>query len=327
MILIFSQQNEDSTNQVIDWLLYKNHPFIRLNTSDILDAEKFSIILNNDGANIFLKIHGKELNINNIGSVWFKRWWEVLSLNEDIKNLEFKSALNKNINIEIKSISSYLFWKLRDRYWLNYFDNVHISKLIQMEIAINIGLSIPNTIISNMQDDFISFLQKNPETITKPINEALSYKEYAFYTSSINMEDISWYEKKMFPSMLQKKVKKAFEIRVFFLDEYFYPIAIFSQQNDNTEIDSRKIDFSNPIRMVKYNIPMDLQIKLKKMAKLLNLNSGSFDLIKTDAGDYVFLEINPVGQFGFVSAIYNNCIEKDIANWLIEKDKLYGKGN
>ena len=33
----------------------------------------------------------------------------------------------------------------------------------------------------------------------------------------------------------------------------------------------------------------------------MSLNTGSIDLIKTKSGDYVFLEVNPVGQFSMVS--------------------------
>ena len=47
--------------------------------------------------------------------------------------------------------------------------------------------------------------------------------------------------------------------------------------------------------------------------KLLNLNSGSLDLIRAADGKYVFLEINPVGQFGMVSYPCNYNIEKEIA--------------
>jgi D-alanine-D-alanine ligase-like ATP-grasp enzyme len=50
--------------------------------------------------------------------------------------------------------------------------------------------------------------------------------------------------------------------------------------------------------------------------KELNLNSGSIDFIKTKSGQYVFLEVNPVGQFGMTSYPCRYGIEKEMALFL-----------
>lgn len=50
--------------------------------------------------------------------------------------------------------------------------------------------------------------------------------------------------------------------------------------------------------------------------KMLKLESGSLDFIVTPDNEYYFLEVNPVGQFNFVSEICNYHIEKHIAKTL-----------
>ena len=55
----------------------------------------------------------------------------------------------------------------------------------------------------------------------------------------------------------------------------------------------------------------------------VELETGSIDMILTKDGKYVFLEINPVGQFGMVSYPCNYFLEKAIAKTLISKK--YGK--
>jgi D-alanine-D-alanine ligase-like ATP-grasp enzyme len=55
----------------------------------------------------------------------------------------------------------------------------------------------------------------------------------------------------------------------------------------------------------------------------IGLRSGSIDMILTPSGEYVFLEVNPVGQFKQVSYPCNFKLEKRIAETLIhqhEKD-------
>jgi len=46
------------------------------------------------------------------------------------------------------------------------------------------------------------------------------------------------------------------------------------------------------------------------------LNSGSIDILVTPNNEYVFLEVNPVGQFGMVSQPCNYYLEKRIAERL-----------
>jgi D-alanine-D-alanine ligase-like ATP-grasp enzyme len=51
--------------------------------------------------------------------------------------------------------------------------------------------------------------------------------------------------------------------------------------------------------------------------KSLDLNSGSFDIIFTKQNKFVLLEVNPIGQFHWLSKNCNYKIEKIIANYLI----------
>jgi hypothetical protein len=57
--------------------------------------------------------------------------------------------------------------------------------------------------------------------------------------------------------------------------------------------------------------------------KTLNLNTGSLDILKKKTGEYVFLEVNPVGQYGHPSHYGNYELGKVIAQWLIKKDMCY----
>jgi D-alanine-D-alanine ligase-like ATP-grasp enzyme len=47
--------------------------------------------------------------------------------------------------------------------------------------------------------------------------------------------------------------------------------------------------------------------------KDLDLESGSIDMVFTQDGEFVFLEVNPIGQFGMTSYPCNYFLEKIIA--------------
>ena len=55
-----------------------------------------------------------------------------------------------------------------------------------------------------------------------------------------------------------------------------------------------------------------------ELMKSLNLDNGSIDFVKTNDGKWVYLEINPVGQFGMVSEPCNYNLEREIAQELIK---------
>lgn len=57
------------------------------------------------------------------------------------------------------------------------------------------------------------------------------------------------------PIMVQRKIEKKYELRVFYLDEKFYSSVIFSQSNKKTMIDFRNYDNENPNRVCPFSLP------------------------------------------------------------------------
>ena len=49
----------------------------------------------------------------------------------------------------------------------------------------------------------------------------------------------------------------------------------------------------------------------------LGLNTGSLDIVFTKDNRFVFLEVNPSGQFGAVSETTNSNIEYEISKFLM----------
>jgi D-alanine-D-alanine ligase-like ATP-grasp enzyme len=68
---------------------------------------------------------------------------------------------------------------------------------------------------------------------------------------------------------------------------------------------------------VPITLPADVEEKLDRLFRALDLNTGSVDMIVDEEGEFVFLEINPTGQYSYVSKICNFDIDRLIAEWLI----------
>lgn len=153
--------------------------------------------------------------------------------------------------------------------------------------------------------------------ITKSLSDGI-YRigknyEYYSYTENVASEDIS---SQFLPSLFQEKVNKKFELRIFYLKKKLYATAIFSQQRKDTETDFRKTNSNKPIRFIPYILPDEIIFKISNLMSRLNLDIGAIDMLVDDNNDYIFLEINPGGQFSYYSDMCNYNIEKEIARIL-----------
>jgi D-alanine-D-alanine ligase-like ATP-grasp enzyme len=93
-------------------------------------------------------------------------------------------------------------------------------------------------------------------------------------------------------------------------------MAIFSQKDKTTTIDFRNYNSEIPNRTVPFILPENIKKGLIELTKKIGINSGSIDMIVTPENDYIFLEVNPVGQFGMTSYPCNYNLEKRIAEFL-----------
>jgi glutathione synthase/RimK-type ligase-like ATP-grasp enzyme len=94
-------------------------------------------------------------------------------------------------------------------------------------------------------------------------------------------------------------------------------MAIFSQDDPQTKVDFRKYNTRKPNRVCPYKLPNELGSKINSFMNRSGLETGSLDFVYTSDNKYIFLEVNPVGQFGMVSGPCNYYLEKKIANHLI----------
>jgi ATP-GRASP peptide maturase of grasp-with-spasm system len=328
MVLIISYDN-GSANIIMDWLISKNIVVHRLNPFfDNVRIKEIQITANISEIELEFESYNIRTKLSDYTGIWV--WHGELRFYncEVIQNSNFnipatdvlRKSLSNHHEILINYISEYI-----SNFSSNTIGNYRIQHLNKLEVlfkAKKVGIDIPNTYIISSKQQLLALLKKT-ELITKPYHEVTYsiYHEnvYQNYTSEISdlliKKDIL--EEKFYPSLVQEKINKLFEIRSFFLKDRFYSMAIYSQASSKTEIDFRNYNFESPNRKVPFTLPAHIIKKLKKLFKLLNLNSGSVDLIYTTDNEYKFLEINPVGQFGMVSLPCNYHLEHLIAETLI----------
>lgn len=228
---------------------------------------------------------------------------------------------------EVEVIKQALYLQFDDKVWLCDPSSGNLNKINALQKACDAGIRIPTTLITNKRTELERFKNKHRKIICKCFRQGgviqLDGSTYGMHTEILSDDIISSTDDVLFPAFVQEYIPKKYELRIFFIESNFFPMAIFSQNDPQTSVDFRKYNYLKPNRNTPYILPHEIQEKLKTLMLSLKLNTGSIDMIRATDGSYVFLEVNPGGQFGMVSEPCNYYLEKRVAEYLINQSKKY----
>ncbi len=207
---------------------------------------------------------------------------------------------------------------LSDKLWVNNPWNNYKAdnKILQLNLASIVGLKIPDTLITNSPDKIIDFyFSNNKNIIVKSLANSPILDNVSF-TRKVNKSDIKDIESLIItPAIYQNNIPKKYELRITVVGSSIFPTKILSQEDKATSIDWRVKPKLNDfdLKMESTTIPKKIENKILLLMSKLGLTYGAIDMIVTDSGDYVFLEINPSGQWYFIQQRTNVQIAKAIA--------------
>lgn len=326
MILIVSDPFEISTSLVIKWLRHYNLKYIRINHGDLITIKNVSI--NDSTCELEFMINsGPVINTNEITSYWYRRgdfsFQEPYSFKNAIKDQLLKNTLIYNLQEEQMTIKDFMYFIIESKAKnLGNFSTKVNNKLIHLSIAKSLKIEIPDTIICTNKTELNKFKEKHSNgIIVKAVGDSFTYTipqkvTFASYTNIIESDDLDKFPETFSPTLFQNKIDKKVELRIFYINGKCFAMGIFSQKDDKTKIDFRRYNRENMNQRVPFELPAIIKNKLVSFMKKVNLNTGSIDMIYTNDGRYVFLEVNPVGQFGMVSVPCNYYLERTIAQEL-----------
>jgi hypothetical protein len=318
MIYIISKHRESATDEVIAYCIQKKMEITRLDYED-MPIRDLTINISNEKVGYNIVYLNQDLPVTEKDILWFRRG-----------SIQFKYSIKEKI------LSKFCSDFLEEEYGYisenlytipssisSYQADPNNNKLDNLIYAKHSGLKIPATIVTSTKKDALTFLRKYDFCISKPLNNAhLDGKVVGeLYIASkgtfkVNEEDFLALDDTFIPMLMQQYIPKVFELRIFYFMEKFYPMAIFSQKDEKTTLDYRNYNEETPNRCVPYTLPDNIVDSLKKFIDKIQLKTGSFDLIYSTDDNYYFLEVNPNGQFGWVSDNCNYYIEKNIADQL-----------
>lgn len=303
MILIVTNRLDQTADYLILELKKRKAEYARFNTEDF--PKKVSLNWNiKDGViEGFLRLPKRQIKFSEIKSGWYRR--------PVLPNLDntFHDTVSAQFIIEESRTALEGLWKTLPCFWVSKPDNIRVAenKMYQLKIASDIGFIVWPTIITN---DIVSarmFYELNKkEIVYKPLKRsklARDNKQTFIFTNPVLSNHFDKIANiKHAPSILQKYIPKSTELRVTVIGKKVFAVELDSQKIPAAIHDWRKALHEN-LKHTPFDLPADVQKKCHELLERLGLEFGAIDFILTPNGEYVFLEINPNGQWAWIQQL------------------------
>ncbi|MGD0304449.1 MAG: MvdC/MvdD family ATP grasp protein [Candidatus Acidiferrales bacterium] len=206
-----------------------------------------------------------------------------------------------------------------DAFWINdpMRDQAASHKPWQLTVAQQVGLEIPETLMTNHPEAARAFWAAcNGDAIYK---QFLALPDSWSETRRVGQQEETLTENiRLCPVIFQKRIPATADLRVTIIGDEIFAASTACEEHDY-DVDVR---VNLAARYAAHKLPEDVERKLVALMRRLGLVYGAIDLRLTDDGRYVFLEVNPAGQFLYVENATGQPISAALAAHLAEGKSL-----
>lgn len=193
-------------------------------------------------------------------------------------------------------------------------------KAVQLKAAAALGFRVPSTLLGNSPTHFLALHRREPDgVVSKQLGPSLMkhfgdrflrYTEVVPRHALVHAQGI-----RHCPLVFQAYVRKRVELRVTVVGQQVFAAEIDSQATNHTRHDWRRYDLaSTPHRP--HVLPDFVRQQCLDLVARLGLAYGAIDLIQDADGHYVFIEINPNGQYLWIEEMTGMPISEAVCDLL-----------
>ncbi|MBE9208858.1 MvdC family ATP-grasp ribosomal peptide maturase [Nostoc sp. LEGE 06077] len=262
------------------------------------------------------------ISTEQVQSVWMRRIWEPQFTQELAP--KFREACIKESKATLDG-----FWdSLKEATWVDNLERIDYAsnKLRQLRIASEVGFVIPQTLVTNKAEAAREFFEQVNGKMVSKLLTTLSYSMQAnssffLYTSTVKAEDLQDAESLRYcPMVFQEQIPKQQELRVVYVNGNVFVGALNADVYAAAKADWRKPGVEVGAWQ-HHQLSEELVRRLQTFMGRFGLLFGAFDFILTPSGEYVFLEVNPIGEWGMLEKDLDLPIANAIADSLLQTDK------
>lgn len=291
-IAIISHADDDHAAAVTDALSLLGRTPVLIDTSEFPAHARLSCSLNGERRAFHFSSNGRDIDLDELDVIWWRRPRPyTLDARLDPSVAAFAYS-------ECHEAVSGMWHSLRAR-WVNppAADEIAHHKPLQLALARELGLRVPRTLITNDPKSARTFVagQASGQTIYKTF---LAHETHWRETRLLREDELDQLDSlPLAPVIFQEYIPAAADLRVTIFGEEVRAVEILSGPG------SYPYDYRvalDQVTMRPAALPGDVARALLQLMARLDLVYGAIDMRRTPEGEYVFLEINPAGEFLFV---------------------------
>jgi hypothetical protein len=326
MIVILSEKDDAHIPMVLPKLAARGMSPLWLAVSSFPSQVQISVEYGKGGlASNALWCKGQRYDLSSVTAVWHRRQRRV-QVNPSVREESHRAYVELVSDETLEGL-----WAIIGTRWLPGRPNVDRAarnKLYHASVAAQLGFELPVTMVTNSPGDFLDFWNRSEEPIVSKSATSGDIRRDGElctpYTRLVRRRDAFRADLvEHAPVIFQQYVPKRVELRVTVVGRKIFAAEIDSQASRSTRHDWRHYDDPN-VQYRVHTLPAEIAHCCVRLVKELGLSFGAIDLIQTPEGKYVFLEINPNGQWGWIEDLTGLPISDAIADWLAgicESDK------
>lgn len=291
MILIVAPQDDAHALCVAQDLERMGRPFRFVDSSQLTGAGRLRFRAGQASESTWTSVDGEPVRLDAVETIWHRRRYlppagaRLTPLDQQYFQREWTEMI------------AGVFASLDRAWFVNDPDRQGAAvKPLQLRLAERLGLRIPDTLITNDPEEAAAFIDRHERRV---VHKALSPPRHRFLATK------AWSESDrplldtlvLAPAIFQETVTDCRELRLTVIGDRVFAAEFRPAAG---LIDGR-LDLATAYRP--HTLPPDLASRLVALVRRLGLIFSTIDMKLTDEGEYVFLELNPMGQYLYVEIL------------------------
>lgn len=316
MILIVTNRRDLTSDLVILQLQRRGLSYFRFNTEDLPAGTGLTWSIATSPLVTELLPRQGRIDLASVEAVWYRRPIGPQGL-ESVQPDAARVFAESETNAARRNLFSVLecFWVSRPEA-IQRID----QKMLQLRLASTLGFVIPPTIVTTDPQAVRNFCATFDAVVAKPLGRGFIDENgngsIIIFANRLSVADRDRLDAvKLAPTMFQQLIPKHCDLRVTVVGQRIFAVEIHSLLGGPFTVDWRREPMEQ-LRHVPHRLPSLLHNKVLDLVRACNLQFAALDFVVDLDGRYVFLELNPNGQWAWIEQVLGMPISSAIVDLL-----------
>jgi len=199
--------------------------------------------------------------------------------------------------------------RIPSKRWMNHPSSNGLAshKIEQLRRANRMGLEVPPSLVTQSRAAALKFYDDNEgAAVVKPIHGGYIPRQDAHTDTVIYTHGISADEIRLFPAahacptLLQRRVEKKCDVRITVVDDDFHAVGLSAMDESGAQrLDIRRAGMAG-VTYTALKLPAAVKDALQRYLASYHLRFAAIDMVVDQADRWIFLELNPNGQWAWL---------------------------